>query len=133
LTNSSGATAGFVGGNTCTTADAGTSVATRNWPPSGPGAINATISPTVGGIVLTRSTGDGLSGDSTDANKTYVDAQLQISPLAKTNELGKDHVITATVNTDSGDRHGLTLFPYTTLFRSLTNSSGATAGFVGGN
>src|SRR5205823_2048102 len=130
LTNSSGATAGFVGGNNCTSAGPCTCSVIFNLPTSGQVAIHATISPTVGGIVLTRSTGDGLSGDSADANKTYVDAQLQISPLPKTNQLYNDHILTATVTTD---------FPYTTLFRStngvlvtfsLTNSSGATAGFV---
>src|SRR5207249_1172058 len=85
LSNSNGATASFVGGiNTCTTT-AGTCSVSINSPTSGQVAIHATISPTVGGIALTRSTGDGLSGDSADANKTYVDAQLQISPLAKTN------------------------------------------------
>src|SRR5438094_208001 len=60
------------------------------------------------------------------ANKTYINAQLQISPLAKTNELGKDHVITATVKTDSGDGNGLVVTNGVLLTFSLTTSSGST-------
>src|SRR5439155_643056 len=82
---------------------------------------------------VTRSTGDSNAGDGPAVTKTYVDAQLQISPLAKTNEIGKDNVITATVKTDSGDGNGLVVTNGVLVTFSLTNTSGATAGFVGGN
>ena len=38
-----------------------------------------------------RTTGDGLSGDSASAVKTWVDAQIKISPLTPTNEVGIPH------------------------------------------
>ena len=133
LSNSNGATASFVGGiNTCTTT-AGTCSVSINSPTTGLVTINATTNVSVGGISVTRSTGDSNAGDGPAVTKTYVDAQLQISPLAKTNELGKDHVITATVKTDSGDGNGLVVTNGVLVTFSLTNSSGATAGFVGGN
>src|SRR5207247_617184 len=133
LTNSNGATATFNGGvNTCTTGALGTCSVTINSPTSGTVAIHATTSVTVNGVLLTRATGDGLSGDSSDAGKTYVDAQLQISPLTASNEIGKDHVITATVKTDNGSGSGLQPASGALVTFSLTNSNGATATFNGG-
>src|SRR5437867_4701671 len=132
LTNTSGATAGFVGGNTCTSAGAGTCSVTINSPTSGQVAIHATISPTVGGIVLTRSTGDGLSVDSADANNPYVHSFPTRRSSDLTNEIGKDHVITATVKTDSGDGNGLVVTNGVLVTFALTHSSGATSGFVCG-
>src|SRR5439155_1759800 len=124
LSNSNGATASFVGGiNTCTTT-AGTCSVSINSPTTGLVTINATTNVSVGGISVTRSTGDGLAGDRPAATKTYVDAQLQISPLAKTNELGKDHVITATVKTDNGSGSGLQPASGALVTFSLTNSNG---------
>ncbi len=42
-------------------------------------AIHATVTLTVGGVSLTRSSGDSRTGDSADANKTYVAGSLQVT------------------------------------------------------
>ena len=71
LTNSNGATATFVGGNTCTTTG-GTCTVTINSPTAGTVVIHATTTFSVNGVSLTRSTGPGLAtvaGD--DARKIY--------------------------------------------------------------
>ncbi|WP_284348549.1 prealbumin-like fold domain-containing protein [Roseisolibacter agri] len=71
LTNSNGATATFVGGNTCTTTS-GTCTVTINSPTAGTVVIHATTTFSVNGVSLTRSTGPGLAtavGD--DARKIY--------------------------------------------------------------
>src|SRR5207247_7237325 len=92
------------------------------------------------GISLTRASGDGLSSDSADAHKTYVDARIVISPLADTDPTGDNHVITATVSQNDGIPAGapgdaVTGFgpaPNGTLvtFTLVNNNAGAT--FVGG-
>ncbi len=64
--------------------------------------MNAATDVTVGGLVLHRATGDGLAGDSANANKTFVDANIQISPPNATNEVGSPHVLTAHVNVNDG-------------------------------
>ena len=45
-----------------------------------------------------RRTGDGLSGDSSDATKTFVDANISLNPLTATNEVRNAHTFTAHVN-----------------------------------
>jgi hypothetical protein len=56
----------------------------------------------VGGVSLTRATGDGLAGDGQNAQKTYVDANIQIAPATATNPVGANHVLTITVNAVGG-------------------------------
>src|SRR5258707_1381804 len=48
-------------------------------------------------ITPTRTTGDNLPGDSASAVKTWVDANIKISPLTPTNEVGIPHPFTVTV------------------------------------
>ncbi len=64
--------------------------------------VNAATDVTVGGLVLHRATGDGLAGDSQNANKTFVDANIQISPPNATNEVGSPHVLSGHVNVNTG-------------------------------
>ncbi len=66
--------------------------------------MNAATDVTVGGLVLHRATGDGLAGDSQNANKTFVDAYITIAPPAATNPVNTTHTYTAHVfvNTGSG-------------------------------
>jgi adhesin/invasin len=98
-TNTAGAT--FVAGNTCTTSAGSCSVQiTSN--AAGNVAIHGTTTFTVGGLSLTRATGDTHLGDSADGQKTYVDANIQISPLTATNEVGTPHAFTGHVNVNSG-------------------------------
>src|SRR5258708_1955532 len=51
----------------------------------------------MGGVAVTRATGDGLSGDSGPAVKQYVDANISISPNG-VNEVGAPHTFTIIVN-----------------------------------
>ncbi len=46
---------------------------------AGQTVVKAATDVTVAGLVLHRETGDGLAGDSANANKTFVDANIQIS------------------------------------------------------
>ena len=58
----------------------------------------------VGGLSLHRET-DGLAGNSGDAKKRYVDAQIKITP-DDTNEVGQPHTFTVLVLEDNGGRSG---------------------------
>ncbi len=69
---------------------------------AGQTVVKAATDVTVAGLVLHRETGDGLAGDSANANKTFVDANIQISPPNATNEVGSPHVLTAHVNVNDG-------------------------------
>ena len=62
--------------------------------------IHATTTFTVDGLSVTRTTTS--TGNNTDANKRFVDAQIDLSPLTATNNIGEDHDITATVQQDDG-------------------------------
>jgi hypothetical protein len=88
----------FVGGNTCNTTG-GTGQCTVQINSSNPGvfSIHATTTFSVLGVSLTRATGDGLSGDSVDAQKTYVNMSIAITPNTDTNAVGDPHVFTVTV------------------------------------
>src|SRR5262249_20383281 len=93
-----------VGGiNTCTTTG-GTGSWTGQITPSTPGVTVVRDSTTVvvNGVSLTRSSGDGLAGDSVDASKNWVDANIQISPLQATNEVRTNHTLTGHVNVNDG-------------------------------
>src|SRR5205814_1178231 len=101
LNNTAGAT--FVAGNQCMTAGGiGMCTVQINTSTAGGVDINATTTFNVLGIPLTRTTGDGLSGDSGNGHKTYVDARIGITPLTATNEVRHAHTITATVSQDDG-------------------------------
>src|SRR5438309_6314112 len=51
----------------------------------------------MGGVTVTRATGDAHAGDSGPATKHYVDANIQITPNG-TNEVGTAHTFTITVH-----------------------------------
>src|SRR5262249_41392104 len=137
LTNDATATSVFkpAGANTCVTASSGpglgTCSVTITSPTPGQTTIHATYTTSVGGVSITRSTGDSHAGDSADATKNWVDANLAISPLTASNEIGKNHVITATVNTNDGSGSGYQLTGGVVVQFSLTNDATATASFVG--
>ncbi len=63
--------------------------------------IHATTTFDIGTVEVTRATGTG-GLNSADANKLYVDAQIDLDPLTATNGITEDHVITATVQQDDG-------------------------------
>jgi len=100
ITNSNGATADFVGGNTCITLSGFCSV-TINSPTTGNVSIDASASPVVLGVTLSVST--GTDGDnSADATKDYVNAKIGITPSSYTNEVGDGHDFIVTVSQDTG-------------------------------
>jgi uncharacterized repeat protein (TIGR01451 family) len=64
-----------------------------------PGAftVQAGDQVTMGGVTVTRTTGDGLSGDSNNAVKNFVDANIGISPLTMDNLINVPETFTITV------------------------------------
>ncbi|HZQ04692.1 MAG TPA: hypothetical protein VFA88_11825 [Gaiellaceae bacterium] len=94
--------------------------------------INASTNVSVAGQSITRSTGDGLSGDSPNAVKTYVDAYITISPGTADNPTGTTHVLTAQVFVNRGDGAGYVAAPNGTAV-SFALLSGSVGSFVGGS
>ncbi|HLW54852.1 MAG TPA: hypothetical protein VKW06_18600 [Candidatus Angelobacter sp.] len=128
LNNTAGAA--FVGPSTCTTT-AGSCSISVNSTTAGSVNIQATTTFSVLGISLTRTTGDGLSGDSGNSTKTWVDLKISINPLTATNEINTPHTFTATVQQNPGT--GFVNVPDgTTITFSLSNNT-ANASFVGPN
>lgn len=74
---------------------------------------------------------DGSGGNSSDATKEYVGAQIALSPLTATNDINQTHQITATIVINPGPNETLAPDGQLVTF-TLANSSGATAAFVGG-
>jgi hypothetical protein len=134
LSNSNGATAVFQGPSSCTTAGGtGSCAVLISSPTAGNTSIHATTTVDVGGVLLTRATGDGHPGDSPDANKLWIapSANIQISPLTASNEIGTNHTLTGHVNV-SPDGVTFSNAPDGTVINfTLTNAAGATAAFVG--
>jgi uncharacterized repeat protein (TIGR01451 family) len=66
--------------------------------------LHASTNVTVGGIALTRATGDGKAGDGDDAVKTWVDAYITIDPAQATNQvnIGDDYTAHVFVNDGTG-------------------------------
>ncbi len=126
-TNTAGAT--FVSGNTCTTnSPSGQCSVTITTNTAGLVEAQATSTFTVGGVSLTRTT-ESSAGSSANADKTYVDARITLSPLTATNKVGDPHVITATVEQNDGTGWGAANDKLVT-FSLPTNTAGAT--FVSG-
>jgi hypothetical protein len=135
LTDSNGATHTAPSG-TCTTAGANTDAngqctITFTSPSAGKVTGHASATLTINGIPVTVQT-DGTNGNSTDAVTTFVDANVQISPLSATNPVGTTHTLTGHVNVNAGDGAGFVNAPAGTVVGfSLANANGATATFVG--
>src|SRR5262249_7389462 len=118
----------FVAGSTCTTNGGSCSIQITSAVP-GVTTIKASTTVVVGGVTLTRATGDTNAGDSASAQKTWVDANIQISPLTATNEVGTPHTFTAHVNVNTGTGGYVSAPDGTTITFSITNGPGS---FVGG-
>src|SRR4029077_793258 len=73
-----------------------TCTVTINSSTAGTFTVNVTGSVTEGGVKVTRSTGDGLTGDSANAVKNFVDAKIAITPLAPVNEVGNAETFNVT-------------------------------------
>ena len=98
----------FVGSPSCTyTGGAATASCTVTITSATPGTtvVQATSDIPVGGVVITRTTGTAqntASGGSGNASKTWVDANIQISPGTATNPVGTNHVLTCHINVNPG-------------------------------
>src|SRR5262249_10859036 len=106
LTPSGGATLPTAATGTCTNGGPNTNASgqcsiTFVSPTAGKVTGHATATLQVGGFPLTVST-DGTNGNSVDAVKTYVDANIQITPANATNRIGVQHTFTAHVNVNNG-------------------------------
>ena len=127
LTDSNGAVHTAPTG-TCTTAGANTDAngqCTITFTSNTTGKVTAHASATLavnGSAPFTVET-DGTGLNSGNAVKTFVDANIQITPQTATNPVGVTHVFTAHVNVDLGDGAGLVNAPANTPI-SFTVDSG---------
>jgi len=110
LTNANGATASFVGANSCTTDANGTCQVTINSPTSGKTTVTASATVTVNGTAINVVT-DGTGSNAPPAVKHWVNAQLSVTPPDATNIVGHVHVFTAHLELDLGDGNGFVNAP----------------------
>src|SRR5439155_15540234 len=104
LTDSNGATHTAPTGS-CTNAGANTNAngqCTITFTSSSAGKVtaHASATPTIGGLAFPVST-DGTGSSSGDAVKTFVDANIQITPASAINPISTNHVLTAHVNVNT--------------------------------
>ncbi len=98
----------FVGSPTCTyTGGAATATCTVTITSTSTGTtvVSATSGIPVNGQTITRTTGTQVNtdaGGSGNASKTWVNANIQITPATATNPTGTNHVLTITVNAVGG-------------------------------
>jgi hypothetical protein len=116
----------FVGPNTCTTTN-GSCTATITSAVNGVTTVKASTSVAAGGapggtILLSRSTGDNLHNDGPNAQKTWADVRITITPDA-TNEVGVPHTFTVTV--EQKDVDGFAPVQDAPVTVTLTGSNGA--------
>jgi uncharacterized repeat protein (TIGR01451 family) len=82
LTNAAGASAAFVGPNTCTTGGGtGSCSVVINSSTIGTTTVEAATTVTVNGVALTRTTGDAKAGDGADASMTWADDTVRTDIL----------------------------------------------------
>ena len=106
LTDSNGAAHTAPTGS-CTNAGANTNAAgqctiTFSSPSAGQVTAHATSTLSVNGSAPFTVATDGTAGNSGDAVKTFVNANIQINPPTATNPVGTTHVLTITVNAING-------------------------------
>src|SRR5260370_652925 len=91
-------------------------------------SINASTTLTVGGVSLTRTTGDGISLDSANAGKTFVDAYIKLSPQSTRHNSSHTHTPTATFYINDSSGAGYVNAPdATTVSFTATSTKGANA------
>ena len=122
-----GAGASFVAGNTATTSTNGQGSIDINSSLTGSVEIHAETSVNVQGLTLTRET-DGLGGNTPNASKTYVDAVLTLTPSIATNQVGQEHILTATLLIDYGNGAGFGPVSGEEINFSLLNGAGSLLG-----
>jgi hypothetical protein len=88
--------------------------------------VRASTTVTVAGLPISRSTGDANPGDSADASKRWVDANISISPPTAFNEIGATHTLTGHVNVNDGSGGGYVSAPAgTTITFSIVSGPGS--------
>ncbi|MGQ9700400.1 MAG: hypothetical protein ACUVQS_05000 [Candidatus Bipolaricaulaceae bacterium] len=119
-----GGTATFVGrGNTSIT--------------NGTGQAKVQILSTTPGTVLVQAAADvfgdgtfirttGTAGTGSNAEKTYIDARISVTPLEAVNPLGTNHTVTALVEVNTGGAWVPASDGTPVLFSLLSNAAGAT-------
>ena len=123
---------GTLSADTCTTAGTTGECSIRlNATTPGATTLHASSTLGVGGLTLSRATADSKPGDSGDAVKTFVDANMQITPPAANNPIGKNHTLIGHVNVNAGSGGYVNAPDGTTISFSVTNTGGASAVFVG--
>src|SRR5262249_32442383 len=132
LTNSNGATHTVPTGS-CTNAGPNTDLngqCTITFTSPTPGQVtgHATSTLTLNGVTITVAT-DGVAPNSGDAVKTFVDANIQITPAMAANQVGSNHTLTGHVNVNDGTGPFTNAPDGTTI--TFTKVAGP-GGFVGG-
>src|SRR5262249_37204690 len=89
------------------------------------GHASATLS--VGGLPLTVAT-DGVAPNSPDAVKTFVDANVQVTPASAQNPVGTTHTVTGHVNVNTGGAAGYVNAPDGTTITFFLSGPGSFAG-----
>ncbi len=125
------ANSSFTGSPTCTTDSSGTCTVAITSDRTGTTVVSAAFSgdivPGDGNTNVTRTTGDGVSGDGDSATKTWVAAKISISPNG-TNAVGVHHTFTVHLDFDLGDGSGFVAASGRTVSTSVTSG---TCTFVG--
>jgi hypothetical protein len=85
---------------------------------------NASTTFVLNGVTLTRQTGDGQSGDSGPATKTFEDAHITIGPNG-VNLVGQPHTFTVTVTENAGGGAGFVPAEGVPVTVTLTNTNGS--------
>jgi uncharacterized repeat protein (TIGR01451 family) len=123
---------GTLSADTCTTAGTtGECSIMLNATTPGATTLHASTTVGVGGSTLSRATADAKPGDSGDAVKTFVDANIQITPPTANNPIGKNHTLTGHVNVNAGSGGYVNAPDGTTISFAVRNTGGASAAFVG--
>ncbi len=118
--------AGTLSASSCdTVGTTGECSVTLNSSTPGQNTLQASTTLLVGGVSLTRTTGDSNVGDSDNATKTFVDANIAITPQNKDNPVGTNHTFTVTVLKDPGTGFVPASGEHVTF--NIVNSGGATA------
>ena len=93
-------------GGSCTVSYSGTT--------TGVDTVHGSTAFTYHGATLTRSTltsGSDSSGDGLDVSKTWVDANVSLSPASATNQAGGSQPMICTIQQDLGDGHSFVPAP----------------------
>lgn len=115
---------GSLSGLPCTTDSNGQCSLTLTSSSTGLSQLTASWS---GTITTTQGSMPGSASDS--AVKRWVDARLTLSPPQATNEVGSDHVLTATLELDYGDGNGFVAAPAgESIAVSITSGPGSLSG-----